>query len=46
MFVSAAENICSSKGVHWMKKSGLKFLTGMSVASIALAVEILKEMLH
>lgn len=46
MFMSAAENICSSKGVHWMKKSVLKFLTGMAVASMALAVQILKDMLH
>ena len=44
--MSAAENICSSKGVHWMKKSGLEFLTEMAVVSIALAVQVLKDMLH
>lgn len=36
VFVSAAENICSSKGVQ----SGLNFLTGMAAASMVLAVHI------
>lgn len=44
--MSAAENICSSKGVHWMKKSGLECLTGIDVVFIALALQVLKDMLQ
>lgn len=36
VFVSAAENICSSKSIQ----SGLYFLTGMTVASIVRVVHI------
>ena len=39
------ENICSSEGIHWMKESSLKCLTGVPVASIVLAVQLLKDIL-
>lgn len=46
--MKAAANISSSKGVHWLKKSGLLesglLLTGVAAATTVLAVQVLKDM--